>query len=270
MQSEQFLVMEGIRQGGVLSPVLFNLVMDDVIKETRGKTSKLYMGHRNLEPVWISECAFADDILVLARSDTELKKNLNIWNEKLKERKLKLNVSKTKIMTGGRPDIAVNVELNGDKVEQVSTMKYLGVHIESQGYQDQEINARIQSASNMFHSMKSSFIGKKEVSIKTKMSVYNSIYVPILIFGCESWVLNQKHKSMVQSMDMKYLRKVLGITRKDKIRNADIREQLQVQSVLSRIENRQLGWFGHLIRMNNDRPVKKVWEAKRQIKRRER
>ncbi|KAJ8934491.1 hypothetical protein NQ318_012467 [Aromia moschata] len=45
-------------------------------------------------------------------------------------------------------------------------------------------------------------------------------------------------------------------------------EQLQVQSVLSRIENRQLGWFGHLIRMNNDRPVKKVWEAKRQIKRR--
>ncbi|KAJ8946257.1 hypothetical protein NQ318_004626 [Aromia moschata] len=73
---------------------------------------------------------------------------------------------------------------------------------------------------------------------------------------------------MVQSMEMKYLRKVLGITRKDKIRNADIREQLQVQSVLSRIESRQLGWFGHLIRMNNDRPVKKVWEAKRQIKRR--
>ncbi|KAJ8951320.1 hypothetical protein NQ318_008224 [Aromia moschata] len=214
----------------------------------RDQRKKLYVEHRNLEPVWISECAFADDILVLARSGTELKKSLNIWNAKLKERKLKLNVSKTKIMAEGRPDIAVNVELNGGKLEQVSTMKYLGVHIESQCYRDQEINARIQSASNMFHSMKNSFIGKKEVSIKTKMSVYNSIYVPILIFGRESWVLNQKHKSIVQSMEMK--------------------EQLQVQSVLSRIENRQLGWFGHLKRMNNDRPVKKVWEAKRQIKRR--
>lgn len=267
MHSEEFLVSVGVRQGGVLSPVLFNLVMDEVIKETRGRTSKLFVGYRNMEPVWISECAFADDLVVFAKNETELKKNLNIWNEKLKRKKLKLNEDKTKVMIGGKTNHLLNVGLNGKRLEQVNSFKYLGVYMESQGYQNQEINARIQSAANVYHSMKNSFIGKKEVSTKTKMSVYDSVFVPILIFGCESWVLNKKHKSMLQSMEMKYLRKVLGITRRNRVRNVNIREQLQAQSVISKIENRQLAWFGHLKRMNNDRPVKKVWEAKRTYKR---
>ncbi|XP_072400312.1 uncharacterized protein [Diabrotica undecimpunctata] len=57
MESEEFIVNEGLRQGGVLGPILFNIVLDDIIKETRAETLKLYAGHRNLDAVWISECA---------------------------------------------------------------------------------------------------------------------------------------------------------------------------------------------------------------------
>ncbi|XP_030758176.1 uncharacterized protein LOC115883895 [Sitophilus oryzae] len=66
---------------------------------------------------------------------------------------------------------------------------------------------------------------------------------------------------------MKYLLRVRGVTRKDRIRNDIIRENLQIQSMQAFIEQRQLSWWGHLQRMNNDIPVKKIWEARTQGKR---
>lgn len=54
----------GIRHGGVLSSTLFNLVM---------------VGFNNLGAVWITESAFADDILLLTRNEREFQKNMKIW-----------------------------------------------------------------------------------------------------------------------------------------------------------------------------------------------
>lgn len=267
MQSQEFMVNEGLRQGGVLSPVLFNLVMDDVMKETRDKTSKIYVGHRNMEPIWLNECAFADDLVVFGKSERELSKNLEAWNLTLASKNLKINEEKTKVMVVGKGSTRTNIELNGKGIDQVDTFKYLGVHINDKGYHDTEINTRIENAARMYHSLKNSFIGKKEVSIKAKMSVYRTVFVPILTFGCESWVLTSSMKSKIQSMEMKYLRRVLGITRKDKIRNTTVRAELQVKPVLERIEDCQLRWFGHLTRMNKDRPVRQVWKARRHEKR---
>lgn len=50
MKSQEFVVNEDLKQGGVLSPLLFNVIMDDVIQETINKMSKVYVGHKNLEP----------------------------------------------------------------------------------------------------------------------------------------------------------------------------------------------------------------------------
>nr|CAI5833244.1 unnamed protein product [Callosobruchus analis] len=60
---------------------------------------------------------------------------------------------------------------------------------------------------------------------------------------------------------MKYLRKVKGMTRMDRIRNEAIREEFQVVPVLKLIEQSQLRWFGHVNRLHEERQVKKVWQA---------
>ncbi|XP_072395294.1 uncharacterized protein [Diabrotica undecimpunctata] len=59
----------------------------------------------------------------------------------------------------------------------------------------------------------------------------------------------------------------MGITRLDRIRNEAVREHLKVQSIIQKIEEAQLRWYGHIVRMNQERPVKKVWEARIQTKR---
>ncbi|KAF5275497.1 hypothetical protein FQR65_LT16630 [Abscondita terminalis] len=74
--------------------------------------------------------------------------------------------------------------------------------------------------------------------------------------------MTKRHKSIIQAAEMKFLRRVRGVTKKDKLRNSQIREDLGISSILEHIEEKQLSWWGHLQRMKETRPVRKVWEAK--------
>ena len=61
---------------------------------------------------------------------------------------------------------------------------------------------------------------------------------------------------------MKYLRKVIGKTRRDQIRNTTIRNQLKQESVEVLMEKRTLRWYGHAVRMDLERRPKLVLEAR--------
>ncbi|XP_030754170.1 uncharacterized protein LOC115880964 [Sitophilus oryzae] len=98
------------------------------------------------------------------------------------------------------------------------------------------------------------------------MSVYKTVFIPTLIFGCESWVLTKKIEELDPKNGDVISTKSTWVTRKDRLRNSFIREKLKVDSILNKIEQCQLRWYGDLIRMN-DIPVKGVWEAKMQGKR---
>ncbi|XP_030766848.1 uncharacterized protein LOC115890687 [Sitophilus oryzae] len=50
--------------------------------DTSAAVTRVYAGYRNLQPIWIKECAFADDLAILANSEKELKRNLEIWLER--------------------------------------------------------------------------------------------------------------------------------------------------------------------------------------------
>jgi hypothetical protein len=160
-----------------------------------------------------------------------------------------------------------NIFIEDTKIEQVNEFKYLGVTINNKGKQDTEINQRISAATKLYHSLGKTFIGKKEISRKTKMTVYQTIFRPVLTFGSESWVITKRQKNRIQTIEMKYHRRALGITKRDHKRNDDIREELGIEPITTTIEKNQLKWYGHLTRMADTRQVRRIWDARINTKR---
>jgi hypothetical protein len=66
---------------------------------------------------------------------------------------------------------------------------------------------------------------------------------------------------------MKLLRRSFGKTRRDRCRNATAREQLKQESLIDEIERRKLRWYGHLVRMAEERKPRQILEARIEGKR---
>ena len=88
------------------------------------------------------------------------------------------------ILIGRKQDVC-NVEVNGQKVEQVEVMKYLGAMISSDGSMDSEVEQRIGMASKMIGAIGRTVLGRKELTKGTKVRVVNAVVIPTLTYGWE-------------------------------------------------------------------------------------
>ena len=103
---------------------------------------------------------------------------------------------------------------------------------------------------------------KKELSQKAKLSIYWSIYVPTLTYGHELWVVTERTRSRIQVAEMGFLRRVSGLSLRDRVRSSVIREGLGVEPLLLLIEKSQMRWLGHLVRMPPGRLPGEVFRAR--------
>ena len=110
----------------------------------------------------------------------------------------------------------------------------------------------------LYHSV----VMKRELSVKAKLAIFRSIFVPILTYGHESWVMTEKTRSQIQATEMRFLRRIKGVTLLDKVPNSKIQESLNVESLLLRIERSQLRWLGHVSRIPQERLPQQALLAK--------
>jgi hypothetical protein len=94
------------------------------------------------------------------------------------------------------------------------------------------------------------------------MRINKTVLVPTLLYGTESVTVSDKHKNRMQVSETKYLRKVVGKTRRNQIRNTTIRNKIKQESVEVLMEKRTLRWYGHAVRMETERRPKLVLEAR--------
>ena len=76
----------------------------------------------------------------------------------------------------------------------------------------------------------------RHVPNKSKLLIHMTILRTILLYGHESWILTKMLKSMITAADMKVLRLVKGVTRRDRVRNADIYEDLKIKPIIETIQ----------------------------------
>lgn len=252
----------GVRQGGILSPLLFITLMDELAREVKAETRATFLGHWKMKPIRINELLYADDLVLIARRKKDIESRLEKWREILEKYNLKINTHKTEVISIARKPEDTDITLDGNEIQGKRNIKYLGARIDEKGDIEIEISSRISNTMRVYWALYQVCFNKKELTKRTKVKIYETILAPILMYGCESWVLSERMKSRIQACEMKILRKIEGVTRRDKLRNENIRQKLNMKGILEKIETQQLRWFGHLVRKKEDDLVKMIWEVK--------
>ena len=70
--------------------------------------------------------------------------------------------------------------------------------------------------------------------------------------------MTERTRSRVQAAEMRFLRRIVGVSRADRVRNATVLESVGIESLLFWVEKSQLRWLGHVLRMPQDRTVHRL------------
>ena len=103
------------------------------------------------------------------------------------------------------------------------------------------------------------------------MNIYNALIKSSLLYGCETWRLTENDKRRVEATEMDVLRRSSRMSRKERIRNVTIRQQIGLEEpIVKEIEQNQLTWYRHFQRMTEGRLPKIAlkWMPKQKRERR--
>ena len=129
--SEHIAITQGVHQGRVLSPVLFNIFINDIGDDLLENNVPILNGHTKCHLL------YADDLLLLSTSENELQRNITIINEFCNKWGLSVNADKSKVMVfskSGRMSKDQYIFTIGHAaLENVNQYKYLGVNISANG-----------------------------------------------------------------------------------------------------------------------------------------
>jgi len=175
-------IQRGVRQGCILSPLLFNLYTDKIFKEAAGN---LELGIK-VNGVRINTIKYADDTVILAESIEELQLLLNKISEGGLRMGLNINTNKTKMMVFSltRHENAL-LYLNGERIERVASIGYLGCLITEDLDPDREVRRRIEIARSVFNKMRA-FFCDDNINLRLRRKMAKCYAWSVLLYGAEA------------------------------------------------------------------------------------
>ena len=133
------------------------------------------------------------------------------------------------------------------KVPRVKEFKYLGSTVQESGGCEREVKKRVQAGWNGWRRV-SGVICDRRLPARVKGKVYSSMVRPAMVYGLETVAVTKKQVEEMEVAEMKMLRFAMGVTRKDKIRNENIRSTVKVEQLGMKMREGRMRWYGHVMR----------------------
>ncbi|CAH8556054.1 unnamed protein product [Schistosoma curassoni] len=179
--TDAFQVRTGVRQGCLLSPFLFLLVVDWIM---RTSTSEGKHGIQWTAQNQLDDLDFADDLALLSRTHEQMQ--MKTASEAAVSASLGLSIHKGKAkVLKFKAEDNNPITLDGETLEDVESFIYLGSIIDEQGGSDADVKARIGKAMVAFLQLKNIW-NSKQLSTNIKVRIFNTNVKAVLLYGAET------------------------------------------------------------------------------------
>ncbi len=168
---------------------------------------------------------------------------------------LQVNAEKTKYMTN-RDTGALYI--SNMVIGNVNEFTYLGQIMPFTDKMDKELQTRISKTWKGYWVLRQIFKSKMPIPLKTR--ILESCILPILLYSSQTWTLTEHQAVRLQITQRAMERSLLGINKKNKIKNEVIRQRTRMKDVIYIAKKLKLKYAGHMARSKNERWNKKVTE----------
>ena len=195
-----FEINQGVRQGCVMSLLLFNILLADLAEKFDSINDNIKMNNSE-----ISALFWADDILILSKSEEGLTKKLKVLEEYTNGNFLEVNTDKTKVMIFNKTGkiIRRNFYINGVKLENVLT-PFGEINSSLKDLRDRALKAFMKLKRDLGTSFKQ--------DILTTLRLVDTMIKPILLFNSDFWGCMKLHKgNPIENLDMMICKSILGV-----------------------------------------------------------
>ena len=254
--SDWFEVTAGVRQGCILSPLLYDIFIDGLAKEISSKCKGIEMDN-----VCIKQLLYADDIVLIANSAEDLQQMLEVVQDYSRRWLFEVNVDKTKVLVFG--SLAVGRHgfwtCYGRRLEEKRSFKYLGVDF-SCNLRWKETKARLltRAKRNMYKAWAMGFRGGF-LSPEAAVNVYKGVIRSCLEYGVEYF----GHEQWREADQIQYRTGCMILQVSQSAPSCFVQGELGLWSLQARRDWLRLRLLLRLLTMADDRVAKRVFMISR-------
>uniref|UniRef100_A0AC11DEC1 Nuclear receptor subfamily 2 group C member 1 n=1 Tax=Ovis aries TaxID=9940 RepID=A0AC11DEC1_SHEEP len=238
-RTDWFQIGKGVRQGCILSPCLFNLYAEYIMRNAGLEEAQagIKIAGRN-----INNLRYADDTTLMAESKEKLKSLLMKVKEESEKVGLKLNIEKTKIMVSGP---ITSWQIDG---ETVADFVFVGSRITADGDCSHEIKRRLLLGRKVMTNL-DSMLKSRDTTLPTKVHLVKAMFFPLVMYGCKSWNIKKAEHCRIDAFELWCWRRLLRVPWTARRSNQSIMKEISPGiSLEGMMLKLKLQYFGHLMR----------------------
>ena len=261
LTTDDIEIRRGVRQGCILSPLLFNLYSEAIFNETFEDEDT---GIR-VNGVYVNNIRYADDSVIIADTIEDLQQMIDRLNRTSNKYGLKVNSNKTKLMIISRrkvPYTHAQLLVDGVALERVSCYKYLGGWLNGDWEDEKEIRVRIEVARQYFFRFKN-ILTNRDINLRLRMRYVRCYVWSVLLYGMESWTLKRSIINKLEAFEMWTYRRMLKVPWTDRVTNEEILRRMEKdREILLNVKKRKTAYFGHIMRSPKYRLLQLIVEGR--------
>jgi len=254
--TEWFSTDLGVKQGDVISPTLFSLYVNDLIADVKRLNVGIQVGMEKI-PI----LAFADDIVVLGSSETELQQILDLITEWGQKWRMSFNCSKSNVLHFRKKNMPITQSrfmLGGMQLEIVDKYKYLGVVLNDSLDFSYIADTLADAGGRALGAVVNKYKHVRGLGFYTYSKLFKSCVNPVLDYASEVW--GYKDYQSVNKVQNRAIRTFLGVS--NLTSNLAIHGDFGWTSAKARRHLAMIRYYNRIINMDPGRLPKVIffWE----------